>query len=71
MSSYAAIITTRTNRHILKYRGKWLYWEKRRVAFIIIYQKEGMKERVIKDNTLENFEDTKGITRSRKSRKNR
>jgi hypothetical protein len=71
MSSYAAIITTRTNRQILKYRGKWLYWEKRRVAFIMIYQKEGMKERVIKDNTSENFEDTKGITRTRKSKKNR
>ena len=62
MSSYAAIITTRTNRHILKYRGKWLYWEKRRVAFIIIYQKEGMKERVIKHNTYDKFEDTNGIT---------
>ena len=29
MSSYVAIITTRTNRQIIKYRGKWLHWEQK------------------------------------------
>jgi len=28
MSSYVAMITTRTNRQIIKYRGKWLHWKK-------------------------------------------
>ena len=30
-----------------------------------------MKERVIKDNTYDKLEDTKGITKTRKSKKNR
>jgi hypothetical protein len=48
-----------------------LHWEKRGGAFKMIPQKEGMKERVIKDNTKEKFEDTKGISIPLKSKKNR
>ena len=50
---------------MIKYRGKWLHWKKRGGAFRMIQQKEGMKEQVIKANTQEKFEDTKGITKTR------
>ena len=45
--------------------------EKRGGAFRMIQQKEGMKERVIKDNTQDKFEDTKGITKTRNLISNR
>ena len=45
--------------------------EKRRDALRMIWQKEGMKEWVNKENILEKFEDTKGRTKTRKSKKNR
>jgi hypothetical protein len=37
----------------------------------MIQQKEGMQERVTKDSTYDMLEDTKGITKTRKSKKNR
>ena len=45
--------------------------EKRRGSLRMIQQKKGMKERVIKDNTYDKFEDTKGIAKTRKSKKNK
>ena len=69
MSSYVAIFTTRTNRQIIKYRGKWLHWERKRGCVDSDIAKWGMKERVIKDNTQENFEDTKNTMAKRKRTK--
>ena len=40
--------------------------EKRGGSLRMIQQKEGMKERVIKDNTYDKFEDTNGITNIQK-----
>ena len=39
--------------------------EKRGGALRMIQQKQGMKEQVIKANTQDKFEDTKGITKTR------
>ena len=69
MSGYVAIITTRTNRQIIKNRGKWLHWEKKRGCVDNDIEKEGMKERVINDNTQENFEDIKNTMARRKRTK--
>ena len=40
--------------------------EKRGGALRMIQQKQGMKEQVIKANTQDKFEDTKGIAKTRK-----